>query len=206
MKESITIEIFKNYQLEIKSRGRKIASGIVIRVKKKNYHVIFNLSKKWQILIDLKTVSVEVWKNKTKFLCIAVYNAPNNIYYYDILLDLDKRVPGYPLPGLSASIPITRYPFFSTRVIAQVYILPCEKKSPIFGDFNSPSTTTVDKNTETFLILTVKVESLKWFHFFEHHIRTQKPTLNYRYCSKSQSICYSLLCFSPFICICFWNF
>ena len=30
-----------------------------------------------------------------------------------VFIDLDKWAPGYPLPGLSASIPTTRYPFFS---------------------------------------------------------------------------------------------
>ena len=30
-------------------------------------------------------------------------------YIYGFLIDLDKWVPGYPLPGLSASIPITRF-------------------------------------------------------------------------------------------------
>ena len=70
--------------MKFKKRGRRISSGIAIGAKKE-------LSCKFRVIKEmtnsdrLEVVHLDVWKKNVKIPCIAVYNPPNNVGYYDVI-------------------------------------------------------------------------------------------------------------------------
>jgi Endonuclease-reverse transcriptase len=75
---------FKNFQINILKRGRLHCSGMITGVRKELI-CRFKIVKEMNDVDHLEAVSVSIWKDKSYFPCIAVYNPPNNKPNYDII-------------------------------------------------------------------------------------------------------------------------
>lgn len=75
---------FKNYQIKLKKRDRKISSGMIIGIKSEltcSYEIIKEMSR----TDKMEAIHVSIWKEKEKFSCTVVYKPPNNIANFDLL-------------------------------------------------------------------------------------------------------------------------
>ena len=108
--EAINTYKYRKYNLYVLPRGRQVASGIIVGVKK-------DITAKFKILHEMgenkfEAVQITIWKNSHTYKVIVIYNAPNNTPPIEIIesaIDRNTVIVG------DFNAPSTRWGYPGTR-------------------------------------------------------------------------------------------